>query len=187
MKAADARRPELSPALTGDELKRWYWLKGELAAFARQIGVRATGSKDVLTRRIAATLDGEPFQEPEPARRSTSAQLSAPLTPDTVTPAGQRCSQVVRAWFSVKVGDGFHFDAQMRDFFAHTDGTQTLQDALSHYRDTRAAGPREIGPQFEFNQFTRAWREEHKVSTHQELLDAWNEYRNAPVDERVRI
>ena len=41
-----------------------YWLKEELSEFARQLGIRATGGKELLTRRIAAKLDGISFAEP---------------------------------------------------------------------------------------------------------------------------
>lgn len=179
-------RPSLTSALTGTELRRWYWLKDELADFARQLGIRATGSKNLLTQRIAAHLDGTTFTEPTTTRSSTGAQLSAPLTPATVIPRGQRCSQVVRAWFVRQVGASFGFDAEMRDFFARADGTQTMQDALDHYLRTRAQGSKDIGAQFEYNRFTRAWHTEHPSGTRDELLAAWHEYRRRPIDSRGR-
>jgi len=129
----DESRPRLTPQLTGAELLRWYWLKDELADFARSLGIRTSGSKDLLTRRLAAALDGVPLDEPPAAPRVAGAQLTGPLTHATVIPRGQRCSQVVRAWFVEQVGPGFGFDAAMRAFFAGADGTHTMQDALGHY------------------------------------------------------
>jgi len=145
-------RPGLTPGLTGAEFLRWYWVKDELVGFARDLGVRATGSKDVLTRRIAAALDGVAFEEP-PSRRVSGAQLAGELRASTVIPPGQRCSQRLRAWFEAHLGTGFSFDAPMRAFLAEADGVRTLGDALAHYRATRGerAG---IGSQFEFNRFT---------------------------------
>ncbi|WP_141898293.1 SAP domain-containing protein [Paramicrobacterium agarici] len=49
-------RPALSAALSEQEFRRWYWLKEELQRFARSLGVSASGSKDVLSARIAAHL-----------------------------------------------------------------------------------------------------------------------------------
>lgn len=95
-------------------------------------------------QRITARLDGVPFNEPSTPKRPTNAQLAAPLTPETVIPAGQRCSQVVRAWFVDQVGASFSFDAEMRAYFADADGTQTMADALARYRATRGLGPKEI-------------------------------------------
>ncbi|MFT3901213.1 MAG: DUF6434 domain-containing protein [Gordonia sp. (in: high G+C Gram-positive bacteria)] len=185
--AGSPDRPPLTADLTGDELLRWYWLKDELIGLARRLGVRTSGSKETLTLRLAAALDGEPFAEPDRARPTTAAQLSGRLTADTVIPKGQRCSQAVRAWFVEQVGESFGFDGELRAFFANTDGTQTLRDALDHYVAGRNRGSTEIGEQFEYNRFTRAWRTEHPDGSREDLLAAWYDYRRRPVDERGRI
>lgn len=183
----DPRRPALSPALSGAELARWYWLKDELVELARTLGVRTSGGKELLTRRLVAALDGAPFDEPAPARATAgSRQLSGPLTESTVVPPGQRCSQVVRGWFAEQLGAPFRFDAAMREFFAQADGTTTLGDALAHHRATRDRGPQEIGGQFELNRFTRAWHAAHPDGSRAELLRDWETYRATPVDERRR-
>lgn len=187
MTTSHSQRPRLSPALTGGELLRWYWLKDELADFARALGVRSTGSKELLTQRLAAALDGRPFSEPAAKRATGSKQLSGAPTASTVIPKGQRCSQLIRAWFIDQVGSSFGFDSQMREFFANTDGTQTLQDALNHYLDTREQGQKSIDSQFEYNRFIRAWYTEHPESSREGLIEAWHDYRNRHIDERGRI
>ncbi|WP_336991461.1 DUF6434 domain-containing protein [Leucobacter sp. VD1] len=179
-------RPALTPGLSGAELRRWYWLKDELSDFARSLGIRTTGGKDLLTERIAARLDGRKFVEPSQPRRSGGRQLAGTLTPETLIPVGQRCSQTVRAWMTEQVGSGFHFDAEMRAFFAASDGTQTLQHALDYWAATREQGERGIDAQFEYNRFTRAWHTAHPDGSREELLAAWREYRARPVDERGR-
>lgn len=83
MTSEKQRRPDLSGELSGSELMRWYWLKDELMDFALSIGLRATGSKEALTQRLAAALDGVPFTEPEPKRSKSTAQLSGPLHAST--------------------------------------------------------------------------------------------------------
>lgn len=96
----------------------------------------------------------------------------------------QRCSQVLRAWFREEIGPAFHFDAEMRDFFASADGTQTLQTALDHWRETRGQGKRAIDPQFEYNRFTRAWHENHPSGSREEFVAAWQAYRSRPIPRR---
>lgn len=182
----DENRPHLTSQLSGAELLRWYWLKDELSEFARQLGIRATGGKELLTRRIAAKLDDLPFVESKPARGTSGSQLSGPLTLTTVIPNGQRCSQAVRAWFVEQVGATFGFDAEMRAFFSQSDGTQTLQDALAHYRSTRDQGAKPIDAQFEYNRFTRAWHEANPTGHREELLRDWQTYRSLPLDQRPR-
>ena len=108
------QRPPLDSTLSGSELLRWYWLKDELVSFARVLGVRTTGSKDVLAARIAAELDGVGFEEPARSKPVAATQLKGRLTATTVIPRGQRCSQSVREWFVIQVGSTFGFDAAMR-------------------------------------------------------------------------
>ena len=181
----DDERPPLTDRLSGAEFRRWYWLKDELAGFARSLGVRATGSKQVLTDRISAKLDGLPFTEPA-TRRQGREQLTGPLTDATVIPAGQRCSQEVRAWLSERIGPDFHFDAAMREFFAGADGTQTLSGAVEHWHRTRDSTQKAIGSQFEYNRFTRAWHTAIPRGSRDDLLAAWRLYGSRPVDERDR-
>lgn len=184
---APALRPPLTSQLTGAELLRWYWLKDELADFARRLGIRPTGGKELLVQRISSHLDGCVFAEPTAIKRSTAGQLSGPLTLGTAIPQGQRCSQVLRAWFIEAVGTSFRFDGDMRDFFATTDGTQTLADAVEHWHRTRGQEQKAIDAQFEYNRFTRAWHGKYPAGSRSELLRAWRDYRNQPVEERGRI
>jgi hypothetical protein len=99
MSEAREQRPDLVPTLTGAELVRWYWLKSELIGLARVLEVSGSGSKEELTARLAAVLDGYP-----PPPRSSPAvqlgdQLSGDLSAATLIPPGQRSSQELRAWF----------------------------------------------------------------------------------------
>lgn len=177
-------RPEMFKDLSAAEFARWYWLKAELIDFARLLGISGAGGKQLIAARICAALDGEPFVEPVLAPPVRTTQLRAPLGAATVIPPGQRCSQVVRAWFIDQVGPGFHFDAAMRDYFADADGTQTMNDALEYWRASRGAPKQEISSQFEYNRFTRAWHRENPAGSREELLHAWRAYRSKPRDER---
>lgn len=181
------QRPQLAADVSAEEFSRWYWLKDELVVFARALGIRASGGKEVLAARIAAKLAGREFVEPATARTSGSKQLAGQLTGSTLIPVGQRSSQVVRAWLTEQVGDGFHFDAEMRAFFTDSDGTRTLDDAIAHWYATRDQAPREIDKQFEFNRFTRAWHARYPEGSRADLLAAWSEYRSRPIDERGRV
>ena len=177
------QRPELTPTLAGAELRRWYFLRDELAAFARRLGVSAAGGKQELTERLAAVLDGRPL--PSPTKRATSAtdQLEGDLTPDTVIPEGQRCSQHLRAYFQAAIGRQFHFDAEMRSFISGHPGA-TLADAVDHWHHSRTMSPGPIDPQFELNRFTRQWYLDHPQGSRDDLRVAWIAYRSAPADER---
>lgn len=133
MSEAREQRPDLVPTLTGAELVRWYWLKSELIGLARGLEVSGGGSKEELTARLAAVLDGYP---PPPCSRAAvqlGDQLSGDLSAATLIPPGQRSSQELRAWFRAHIGPSFRFDRHMREFIQSADGTATLADAARHW------------------------------------------------------
>lgn len=184
-------RPAPSPELSGAELARWYWTLAELSALARAMGLPSGGGKAAVTARIAAALDGfpapAPAADPAPARsggrpvRGAGRQLAAPVDGASVIPPGQRCGQVLRAYFLREIGPGFHFDAFMRDYVAQGAG-HTLAEAVAHWHATRAAAaePREIGAQFELNRFLRDWHAGHPEGTRAQALAAWRAHRSRP-------
>ncbi|MFD8976600.1 DUF6434 domain-containing protein [Streptomyces sp. NPDC059593] len=180
-------RPELSAALSGDELARWYWTLAELTVFAREIGVSRSGGKVALTQRLRAALDGVAPAAAPPRTRSAGRQLAAPVNGSTVIPEGQRCSQVLREYFRREIGPSFHFDAYMRAFVAESAG-RTLADAIAHWHATRqtAAQLQEIGAQFELNRFLRDWHAEHPAGSRTEALAAWRAHRGRPRGPAVR-
>ena len=173
----EEQRPPLNASLTGTELRRWYWLRSELATFARSLGVSAGGSKVELTVRLAAVLDGE---QPPPRlqRPSPAPPLLLPLTGSTVLVSGQRCTQELRAWFVERIGAGFRFDAAMRSYVA--EGGHTLDEAVAHWHRTGSAEPSQIGAQFELNRFSRDWHLAHPGGTHHDMLTAWSTHRSQP-------
>jgi hypothetical protein len=172
------RRPPLTPALSGAELARWYWLKAELAGLARELGVPASGGKRELTARLVAVLDGREPPAPSPPPRA-APQLTGPLSAGTAIPPGQRCTQHLRAFFAAEVGPGFRFDGAMRAFIADGAG-RTLGEAVEHWHATRDRPPGEIGEQFELNRFLRAFHAEHPAAGRAEALAAWRAHRAAP-------
>lgn len=178
------QRPALKSALKSADFSRWYWLKTELADFARSQGISASGGKEQIAQRITALLDGRP-QPSKPAAQRSTTQLTGSLSPDTTIPKGQRCSQLLRAWFTEQLGSGFHFDVHMRAFFAAADGTSTLAGALAHWHGSRSAAAPDIGRQFELNQFTRAWFAGHPDGTRGQMHAAWRVHRSLPKDLRA--
>ncbi len=183
------QRPPLTPAISGAELQRWYWLVTELTFLARALGVSPSGPKRQLTARLVAALDGhspEPLPPPAsgPARAvATSHQLQGELGPDTVIPAGQRCSQTLRRFFTAQLGPSFSFDRPMREFIATGQG-RTLAEAVDHWRSTRDQPGGEIAVQFEFNRFLRDWYAGHPSGHCQDALTAWQAHRSRPIDGR---
>lgn len=149
-------RPDLTQDMSVQELQRWYWLRTELAGFARSVGVATSGSKQELTTRVVAYLDGGTPTTSGTRRPAPPPPLAEPLTTATLIPAGQRCTQQLRHDLTKVIGPSFRFDAAMRDFITGGAG-QTLGAAVEHWHGTRSQPRPAIGVQFELNRFLRDW------------------------------
>lgn len=168
--------------MTAAEFRRWYWLKDELAAFARSNGVSASGSKPDIADRIHAFLDGTEIPPPTPRSRS-AAKLVEPINRDTVIPPGQRASQQLRPFFESEIGTSFRYDWFMRTFLSENAGA-TLGDAVDHWHATRDTPTPETPAQLEFVRFTKQWHLDHPDGSAAECRAAWAHHRSLPVDQR---
>ena len=179
-------RPALVRQLSATQFLRWYWLKAELVDFARSAGLSVVGSKEMLSARIAAFLDGMELPPPEVQRRSNTPQLAEPLSRSTKIPPGQRSTQLLRHFFEREIGPGFRFDAAMRAFLSASQGERTLGEAISFFQFTRSQKTKPIDAQFELNRFTRAFYKQNPTASVTVLRAAWRRYRSLPVDVRGR-
>ncbi|MEM7566086.1 MAG: DUF6434 domain-containing protein [Pseudomonadota bacterium] len=163
--ASDAeRRPPIADVATGDALRDWYWLKAELVAHARTLGVSTAGSKAAITERLAARLDGiAPAGSAAKAGatrpKSTFDWHSETLTHETVITDSYRNTQNVRRFFKAACGPGFRFNiAFMAWMRAHVG--RTLGDAVEARRAIAEREAREkptIPPGNQYNAYTRAF------------------------------
>ncbi len=155
-------RPEISTITTGAELRRWYWLKSELGAQAKAVGVRATGGKFTILDRLAHHLDTGELQWPGDMRKAPRSRFdwhSAELTPETVITDSYRNTQNVRRFFKVQAGEGFKFNIAFMAWMKANVG-KTLADAVAEYHrlkdeETKPGFQSEIARHNQFNQYTR--------------------------------
>ncbi|MBI5566544.1 MAG: cytoplasmic protein [Chloroflexi bacterium] len=181
-------RPLLTPQLTADDFRSFYWLKAELLVFCREHGLSTSGSKADLTERIALFLDTRQRPVRVPTTRRTSGDpLPQTLTRDTAIGLNWRCSERLRAFFLQEIGPYFHFNGVMRDFIRQGTG-QTLGAAIEAWQADRAA-PRvetDIAPQFEYNRHMRDFFKAHPDRTRQDAIAAWqaNRARRKSVQEQ---
>lgn len=181
-----AGRPALERGLDEAEFRRWYWTLAELRAFARDLGVGASGAKAEVADRIAAALGGRSAARNARSPARASSTLPGPLTQQTLLPAGQSATQQLRAYFLEVIGPSFIFDGHMRRFLTQSEGA-TLGDAVENWHRTRGT---ELPPQsssLEFNRFTRHWHRDHPEGSAADSRAAWKRYRALPVDERPDV
>ena len=157
---ATATRPAIETIKTSVELKRWYWMKDELVAHAKVLGVPYSCGKFELLDRIATFL--ETGVKPKARRQSAASKFdwhSETLTRDTVITDSYKNSQNVRRFFKAEACEDFKFNIEFMAWMKANVG-KTLGDAVDEYQAIRArmANPdfqSKIAAHNQFNQYTR--------------------------------
>lgn len=153
-------RPPIETITSGAELRRWYWLKADLVAHARALGVVSSGQKFDILDRIAHFLDtGERTRPTAPPPKSKFDWHAEPLHDATVITDSYKNTQNVRRYFKSRLGEGFKFNIEFMAWMKANMG-RTLADACDEYRamKVREAAPgfqSEIAHHNQFNQYTR--------------------------------
>ncbi|MEM1365549.1 MAG: DUF6434 domain-containing protein [Pseudomonadota bacterium] len=184
-------RPDIQSITTGRELKRWYWLKAELEAQAKVVGLSYAGRKFDILDRLAHFLDtGEKLgaaQQKGRAAKSSFDWHSEPLSTDTVITDSYKNSQNVRRFFKSEVGDGFKFNIEFMAWMKANVG-RTLAEACEEYLAMRE---RENAPGFkskiardnQFNQYTRDFLADHPQRSMADVRKYWKLKRALPSED----
>ena len=81
------------------------------------------------------------------------------------------CSQELRAFFVEHLGKGFHFKAEFQDWL-HNNAGKTYKEAVAAYHSIEP--PKEIKPQFEYNQYIRDFFADNKGATLNDAIRCWH-------------
>lgn len=106
------------------------------------------------------------------------------LSLDTIITENHRCSQVVRAFLKSGIPK-FHFSTYIQNYFKENVG-KTYQDVVdAWYEEERKKDPsykKQIGSQFEYNQFTRDYfaAPKNKGKKREDAIKAWNKIKELP-------
>jgi hypothetical protein len=187
----------MDAGVTAADVACRYRTRAQLAEIARSLGIAASGTKDVLLRRIIAALEaregGTPsgdtgFEPPSTTRALPQKhRLTPPFGLSMTVPAGQPLTRELREWLTDHLGTRVRVTQDMRDFMKDPRG-RTLQDLVDLARQpagTRQESEREIPIQFEFNRFLRLLSRQHPQMSRSERLAAWSEFRERPAEERA--
>lgn len=180
-------RPPIDAITTGAELKRWYWLRAELEAHARTLGLSRAGVKFDILDRIAHFLDTGEKTKPKRAKASSGFDWhSAALTDDTVLTDSYRNSQNVRRYFKSRLGASFAFNTEFMAWLKANAG-RTLADACTEYQAIAArraanGGKADIAKGNQFNQYTRDFLADNPDAGMDEVRRIWALKRAQPSD-----
>jgi Domain of unknown function (DUF6434)/SAP domain-containing new25 len=130
-------RPDINEIKTGNEFKRWYWLKQELVDFCKRTQLSYVGAKFDILERIANALDKgiATTEKIQQSGKPTSKFVwsKSLLSLDTVITDSYTNGPNTRKFFKHHCGDKFHFSIPFMDFMKNNCG-KTLQDAVNEWQ-----------------------------------------------------
>ena len=178
-------RPEISDCADAATFRKWYYLKEELIAFARDHGLKTVGGKFDIADRIAYYLDTGEAPPAEPKKSKPKSKFdwhSAELRDDTVITDSYKNTQNVRRYFKTHI-DGFSFSIPLMDWMKANVG-KTLSDAVEEAKRVKEAKRKGVKqpdqPHNQYNAYTRAYFDAIPSGTQKEVRALWAERRKRP-------
>ncbi|MEM0899184.1 MAG: DUF6434 domain-containing protein [Pseudomonadota bacterium] len=181
------KRPPIETLKTGADLKDWYWLKEEIVAHARDLGVSPAGQKFEIIDRVAHFLDTGEKRKPSAEKPKSSTPATEwhkmPLSRETVIDAGYRNNQNVRRFFKAEIGERFSFNIEFMNWMKASAG-KTLSDAVEEWlaiEAKRKAGVRaEIPHHNQFNAYVQAYFDDNPGRSMDDARHFWKLKRSLP-------
>lgn len=164
--------PELTKDLKSDEFKEYYFLKEELKDFCRSEGLKVSGSKEDLEKRIVYYLEtGEKLDEV--SVRQYSDKTSTEVSLDSKLGENFKCSEDKRAFFEKKIGSSFKFKVKFQKWLK-SNPDKTYRDAIDAYFKIQDSTEKtEIGKQFQYNQYIRDFFESNEDKSLDDAIKCW--------------
>ena len=165
-------RPLLTIDLTPEEFKDYYFLKEELKDFCRNEGLKVSGSKGDLEKRILYYLSsGEELKESD--IKAYSTQATSEISLDSKLGENFKCSEDKREFFEKEIGKSFRFKVKFQKWLkANPD--KTYGDAIDAYYEIQNSKEKaEIGKQFQYNQYMRDFFENNCDKSLDDAIKCW--------------
>ena len=164
--------PKLTRNLDPEEFKEYYFLKEELKDFCRAEGLRVSGSKEDLEKRIVHYLaTGEELKQSGTKKIQTDSVSE--ITLDSKLGENFKCSEDKRAFFENQIGKGFKFKVKFQKWLK-ANPEKTYRDAIDAYFEIQGSGEKtEIGKQFQYNQYIRDFFENNDDKSLDDAIKCW--------------
>ncbi|MBQ6099554.1 MAG: hypothetical protein IJL02_12390 [Methanobrevibacter sp.] len=165
-------RPSLTTNLTSEEFKEYYFLKEELKDFLRSEGLKVSGGKSELEKRIIYYLDtGEELKEKNEIVDVKDS--SEEITLESEIGENFKCSEDKRKFFEKEIGKSFKFKVKFQKWLK-ANPTKTYQDAINAYYEIQNSKEKTaIGKQFEYNQYIRDFFENNDDKSLDDAIACW--------------
>lgn len=173
-------RPALNKDILITDFKEFYWLKEELVAFCKKIGISTSGSKIDLTNKIQEYLSTGTIPLNLKHTKLTTSKFDwnkEPLTILTVITDNYKNTENVRAFFTNQIGANFSFNVKFMNWMKNNIG-KSLNDAIEEWKqlDEIKKGKNyktEIEPQFEYNRYMRAFLSDNPNLSSKDAIRFW--------------
>jgi len=162
----------LTRNLTPEEFKEYYFLKEELKDFCRAEGLKVSGSKQDLEKRIIHFLaTGEELKEVN-VKKIQKEQISE-ITLDSKLGENFKCSEDKREFFVSKIGKGFKFKVKFQKWLK-VNPEKTYGDAIEAYYEIQNSGEKtKIDKQFQYNQYIRDFFADNDDKSLKDAIKCW--------------
>lgn len=183
-------RPNILEIRTGQDLKKWYWLKAELVAFAKNTGASYVGSKFAVLDRLADKLDGGTVKiETKTFATSKFNWAKSVLTLDTIITDSYTNGPNTRKFFESRCGDKFRFSIPFMNWMKENQGKK-LQDAIVEWERLETLSKdknfkSEIPAGNEYNKYVRDFFADNPDKTIDQARRFWKLKRNLPLEKHI--
>lgn len=169
-------RPDISTIAVSSELRKWYWLKVELATEARRRGIKCSGAKFTILERLCHFYDIGNSQWPGDKRAYVNSNFdwhSSELSTNTIITDNYKNTQNVRRYFKAHVDIGFKFNIDLMDWCKKNTG-KTLGDAGRYWQSQKASSTKTIIKSHnQYNQYTRDFMNDNPSLSINAVRKAW--------------
>ena len=168
-----SKRPELTTITDANTFRNYYYLKEELVQFCRKNYLPTSGSKQILTERIAHFLETGNVLSCSAQRKATV--VVGDITESTIIEANIVCSEKHRAFFKEKIGKSFSFNVAFQKWLKSNSG-KTYADAITAYYQILAEkknGKTVIDKQFEYNTYIRDFFADNRGKKLDDAIKCW--------------
>jgi len=163
------KRPKLNKEISVKDFQEFYWLKEELVQFCRSCGLKSSGGKIEINKRIINFLrTGK--RTTKTSNQDTKAKSKfdwnkSVLTLDTKITDNYKNTENVRSFFQQNIGIKFKFNVSFMNWMKTNIG-KTLNDAITKWieienKNKNSDKPKMIAPQFEYNTYLRDFLEDN--------------------------
>lgn len=168
---------KLSRDLKPEEFREYYFLKSELKDFCRREGLKISGNKQDLEKRIIHYLATGTQLEESGVNRTYSNKISE-INPDSVLGENFKCSEDKREFFEKEIGSGFKFKVDFQKWLK-SNPDKTYKDAIDAYHEIQNSKEKtKIGKQFQYNQYIRDFFEDNDDKSLDDAIKCWKYKKN---------